>query len=166
MNQNLKRLKRKRALKKQLSHLTILCGTLIVFFAGWLILWISALPLPDFETFEERKIAQSTKIYDRTGEVLLYDVHQDIKRTVIPFENMGIYIKNATVAVEDAEFYQHKGIRLFSIFRAVWVNLTKGQFSQGGSTITQQIVKNTILTSEKTISRKLKEWILCFASAP
>ena len=134
--------------------------SLFIFLSGIILFWVGTIQIPDFKSLENRLIQSSTKIYDRTGEILLYDVHQDIKRTVIPFENMGIYIKNATVAVEDAEFYQHKGIRLFSIFRAVWVNLTKGQFSQGGSTITQQIVKNTILTSEKTISRKLKEWIL------
>jgi len=71
---------------------------------GIVIIWLTTLKIPDFNSFEERKMAGSTKIYDRTGEVLLYDIHQDVKRTNIPFEKMGENIKNATVAVEDADF--------------------------------------------------------------
>jgi penicillin-binding protein 1C len=129
-------------------------------FTGAIIIWISTLELPDFKSFTERKIESSTKIYDRTGTILLYDVHQGIKRTVIPYENMGVNIKNATVAIEDSEFYQHKGIRISSIIRAtIWAKLT-GKAVQGGSTITQQLIKNTLLTSEVSITRKIKEWIL------
>ena len=127
---------------------------------GTLAIWISTLQLPDFKSFTERKIQSSTKIYDRTGTILLYDVHQDIKRTVIPYEQMGTNILNATVAIEDSEFYQHKGIRISSIIRAtIWAKIT-GKKVQGGSTITQQLIKNTLLTSEVSISRKIKEWIL------
>lgn len=127
---------------------------------GIIIIWVSTLKLPDFKSFTERKIQSSTKIYDRTGKILLYDVHQDIKRTVIPYENMGVNIKNATVAIEDSEFYQHKGIRITSIIRAtVWAKLT-GKRVQGGSTITQQLIKNTLLTQQRTLTRKIKEWIL------
>ncbi|MFA6251266.1 MAG: PBP1A family penicillin-binding protein [Candidatus Paceibacterota bacterium] len=128
--------------------------------AGFLTIWVSTLKLPDFKTFTERKIQSSTKIYDRTGTILLYDVNQGIKRTIIPYEDMGTNILNATVAIEDSLFYQHHGIRLSSIFRAtVWAKLT-GRKIQGGSTITQQLIKNTLLTPEVTISRKIKEWIL------
>ena len=127
---------------------------------GTLAIWISTLQLPDFKSFTERKIQSSTKIYDRTGTILLYDVHQDIKRTVIPYEQMGTNILNATVAIEDSEFYQHKGIRISSIIRAtIWAKIT-GKKVQGGSTITQQLIKNTLLTSEVSVSRKIKEWIL------
>lgn len=126
---------------------------------GLLVVWISTLQLPDFKSFTERKIESSTKIYDRTGEILLYDVHQNIKRTVIPYEEIGTNLLNATVAIEDSEFYQHNGIRITSIIRAVLANIT-GKSVQGGSTITQQLIKNTLLTSEKSISRKIKEWIL------
>lgn len=129
-------------------------------FTGVLVIWISTLRLPDFKSFTDRKIQSSTKIYDRTGEILLYDVHQDIKRTVIPYEEMGTNILNATVAIEDSEFYKHKGIRITSIIRAtIWAKLT-GKKIQGGSTITQQLIKNTLLTPEVTITRKIKEWIL------
>ena len=132
---------------------------LVVITTGILLIWVSTLKLPDFKLFSERKIQNSTKIYDRTGQILLYDVHQNIKRTVIPYEEMGKDIKNATVAIEDSEFYNHKGIRIKSILRAVWANLTGGKV-QGGSTITQQLIKNTLLTSNKSVSRKIKEWIL------
>jgi len=128
--------------------------------AGVLIVWVATLRVPDFRSFDERKIARSTKIYDRTEEEILFDIHQDIKRTTISFEEMGENIKNATLAVEDRDFYKHKGVQPKAFLRAVFVNLKSGNFSQGGSTITQQVVKNSLLTNEKRISRKLKEWFL------
>ena len=149
---------------KYLKKLSFKSIILIVLGVGLLLIsllmiWISTLQLPDFKSFTERKIQSSTKIYDRTGTIILYDVHQNIKRTVIPYEEMGVNILNATVAIEDSEFYQHKGIRLKSIIRAVWSNITGGKV-QGGSTITQQLIKNTLLTGQKSLSRKIKEWIL------
>ncbi len=125
-----------------------------------LLIWITTIKIPDFSKFSERKVELSTKIYDRTGEVALYDVHNNIKRTIGNPDEIGANIKNATVAIEDSEFYQHKGVRLKAFMRAIWVNLTHGSLSQGGSTITQQLIKNTLLTQEKTITRKIKEWIL------
>jgi 1A family penicillin-binding protein len=122
--------------------------------------WVKSLAIPDFETFEERKIIQSTKIYDRTGKNLLYDVHENIKRSVIPYEDIPRHIKNATVAIEDSDFYQHKGISFLGIARAFFINLGAGKIKQGGSTITQQLIKNTFLTPEKTFTRKLKEVLL------
>ncbi len=119
--------------------------------------------MPDFSSFETRKVQSSTKIYDRTGKILLYDVHGNIRRTVIADSDMGVNIKNATVAIEDSEFYQHRGIKITSIIRSVLVNIlapfTGGNY-QGGSTITQQVIKNALLTSDRSITRKIKEWIL------
>jgi penicillin-binding protein 1C len=146
--------------KKSFKNLVLIFLGLGLLFTGILIVWVSTLKLPDFKSFTERKIQSSTKIYDRTGTIVLYDIHENIKRTVIPYENMGINILNATVAIEDSEFYQHKGIRISSIIRGtIWAKLT-GKKIQGGSTITQQLIKNTLLTPEVTISRKMKEWIL------
>ncbi|MEK7606461.1 MAG: PBP1A family penicillin-binding protein [Patescibacteria group bacterium] len=144
------------------KHITLLwlVGSVAVFFVGGLLLWAASLRLPDFDVFEERKIEQSTKIYDRTGEHLLYDLHENIQRTVVPFEDISRHAKNAAVAIEDADFYEHNGLKISSIIRAVLVNLTSIGYSQGGSTITQQVVKNALLTQEKTISRKIKEWVL------
>jgi penicillin-binding protein 1C len=81
---------------------------------------------------------------------------------VVPFEEISYHIKNATVAIEDDNFYNHYGIEPFSILRAILANFQKGDLlsGQGGSTITQQVIKNSILAKEKTITRKVKEWIL------
>lgn len=122
--------------------------------------WVTSLPIPDFSNFSERKIVQSTRIYDRTGENLLYDVHANIKRTPVAYEDIPRSLKNAVVAIEDDQFYQHKGVNFTSIIRAFLVNLGYGEMKQGGSTITQQLIKQTFLTPEKTINRKIKEIIL------
>ncbi len=145
---------------KHVSTLLLLGGAICIFIAGGVLLWAATLQLPDVAAFQERKIEQSTKIYDRTGNVLLYDLHQNIQRTSVPFDSISRNVKNATVAIEDAEFYQHHGIQIKSIIRAVLVNLTSIGFTQGGSTITQQVIKNSLLTQQKTITRKIKEWIL------
>ncbi len=129
-------------------------------FGGIFILWVSSFKLPDLSDIEKREVTQSTKIYDRTGEVLLYDVHEDIKRTIVPFDQISRNIRNAAVAIEDEEFYQHHGIKISSILRAIIADITPGGVTQGGSTITQQVIKNTLLTSKRSPSRKLKEWVL------
>ena len=116
--------------------------------------------LPSPQRISERSIAQSTKIYDRTGAVLLYEIHGEEKRTIIPFNEIPETVKQATLSAEDLHFYQHSGIDFKSIARALFVNLSHGTISQGGSTITQQLVKNSILTSDRTFTRKIKEAIL------
>ena len=153
----LKRKNKKNILLKKIALITIAVG---LFFASILFIWLATLDIPDFNSFEERLIVNSTKIYDKTGEVLLYNVHQDIKRTSIPFEQMGTNIKHATIAIEDAEFYNHNGVRVSSTIRAVLSNVFNVGIGGGGSTITQQLIKNTLLTSKKSIIRKAKEWVL------
>lgn len=149
---------------KKHKHLLINVAAIVfgagVVVLGIIVIWVSTMKVPDFKSFDERRVAKSTKIYDKTGEIVLYDIHQDIKRTVIPFDQISENIKEATVAIEDDTFYQHKGVKIKSIIRAVLVNLKSGSFSQGGSTITQQIVKNSLLTTDKQISRKIKEVFL------
>lgn len=135
-------------------------GTLVV--AGIVSVWAASLKIPDIRTIEERKVTQSTKIYDRTGDVLLMDLEENITRTVVPITDISIHIRNATVAIEDAEFYEHRGVKPTAILRAILTNISRGQLlgGQGGSTITQQVVKNSILTTDKTLTRKVKEWVL------
>ncbi len=116
--------------------------------------------LPDPESIATRKVGESTKIYDRTGQVLLYDIHGEEKRTVIPWEQMPNTIKKATLASEDSEFYNHKGLDLKGIARAFLKDIINLGVSQGGSTITQQLVKTALLGNEKTITRKIKEAVL------
>ncbi|MES2087942.1 MAG: PBP1A family penicillin-binding protein [Patescibacteria group bacterium] len=154
---------RRKKIKLRKHHVKeIILASLVfgLFVGGGLFFWVSTFKIPDLSSFNERKVSESTKIYDRTGEVLLYDLNQGIKRSVVPDSEISLNIKNATVAIEDSEFYEHNGIKPLSFLRAVWVNLKDGKLSQGGSTITQQVVKNSLLTTEKTISRKLKEWVL------
>jgi len=116
--------------------------------------------LPNPEELSQIRIIQSTKIYDRTGQILLYDIHGEEKRTIIPIKNIPDYIKQATIVIEDANFYQHHGLDFKAILRAFWANLKGQKITQGGSTITQQLIKNTFLTPEKTLRRKIKEAIL------
>lgn len=152
--------------RKQKIKILIIKGILLLgiagfLFVGSLVIWAATLNIPDFDAFfQERVISESTKIYDRTGEIILYDVHGTIKRTVIPLEDISDYVQKATMAIEDAEFYEHQGIKPSATLRAVLINLSTSQLQQGGSTITQQVIKNTLLTKEKKISRKIKEWVL------
>lgn len=140
----------------------IVCIVIGFVTVGAVFLWISTLEIPDLSSFDQRRILQSTKIYDRTGEVLLYDLHQDVRRTIVPFEDISYHIKNATVAIEDDQFYDHMGVDPMAILRAAISNFTQGDLlgGQGGSTITQQVVKNSILEQDKNLTRKIKEAIL------
>ncbi len=136
---------------------------LIVFFLGGgsTLVWAMVTPIPDFNTyFEQLRQEGSTKIYDRTGTIVLYDVHGEVQKTITPLDQISAYLKNATIAIEDEDFYNHGGIKPSSIVRALWVDITSGSLKQGGSTITQQVVKNLLLSQEKTFSRKLKEAVL------
>lgn len=116
--------------------------------------------LPDPESIATRKVGESTKIFDRTGEILLYDIHGEEKRTIIPWEEMPETIKKATLASEDSDFYNHNGIDFRGIARAFIKDIINLGVSQGGSTITQQLVKKALLGDERTISRKIKEAVL------
>jgi len=116
--------------------------------------------LPNPSRINKRIIAQSTKIYDRTGEQLLYEIHGEEKRTVIPAVQIPAAVKYATIVLEDQEFYRHHGVDFKGILRAALKDVLKGSAAQGGSTITQQFVKNSILTSKKRLSRKIKEIVL------
>ncbi len=129
-------------------------------FAGAIFLWAATLSIPDLSALEHRRIAQSVQIYDRTGKVLLYDLNRNVNRTVVPLAQISQNIKDATIAIEDPNFYQHGGIDPRAILRALFVDVTTLGLNQGGSTLTQQVVKNTLLTNDKSITRKLKEWIL------
>ncbi|HRN70558.1 MAG TPA: transglycosylase domain-containing protein, partial [Candidatus Woesebacteria bacterium] len=100
--------------------------------------------------------AQSTHLYDRNGK-LLYEIYRDVSRTPIKIEELPHYVVPATIAIEDKHFYSHKGVSFFGgILRAV-KDTYKTKELQGGSTITQQLVKSALLSPERTVERKLKE---------
>ena len=140
-----------------LIFLVLVLGFLL---AGIVLVVVAFTPTPDISSFANRQVDQSTKIYDRTGQVLLYDYNRDARRDVIPLSAMSPNTIQATIAIEDSSFYEHGGIRLTSIVRAMLADIFGGSLLQGGSTITQQVVKNTLLTNEKSIIRKIHEWTL------
>jgi len=122
--------------------------------------WISR-DLPSADGVLKRNISVSTKIYDRTGQTVLYDIHGDIKRTLVTLNDVPDYAKEAVLAAEDRNFYQHQGFSITGIVRSILINLFTGR-KVGGSTLTQQFVKNAILTNEKTYTRKIKELIISY----
>ncbi|MDP1709990.1 MAG: transglycosylase domain-containing protein [bacterium] len=114
--------------------------------------------LPDPHDLTKRNIEVSTKIYDKNGE-LLYKIYKDKNRTIVSLDKISQAVRLATLAAEDAEFYNHPGFSIRGISRAFFQNIKNGKI-QGGSTITQQLVKNALLSPERTLTRKIKELIL------
>ncbi len=129
---------------------------LLFFLAGFSYWIIYDLPSPHQLT--ERKQILSTKIYDRNGQ-LLYKIYRQQNRTLVTLQEIPTTVIQATISIEDAEFYSHHGFSLKGISRAALANLKDGK-TEGGSTITQQLVKNTLLSPEKTFRRKVKEIVL------
>ncbi|HVU75926.1 MAG TPA: PBP1A family penicillin-binding protein [Candidatus Paceibacterota bacterium] len=130
------------------------------FLVGGIIAWAALMPIPAINNFENREVAESTKIYDRTGNVVLYDVHGAVRRTSVPLDQISPLIQKATIDIEDDTFYSNWGFRPLAFLRAFLADLTTGSYEQGGSTITQQVVKNALLTQNKSITRKIQEIIL------
>ncbi len=122
----------------------------VIFFA-------TQVPSPDQLT--SRQIAQSTKIYDKNGE-LLYDIFQNQNRTPIKLADIPDNVKKATISIEDKDFYKHGGFDVWGILRSFYLLIAHRQVEGGGSTLTQQLVKNALLTSDISAIRKIKELIL------
>ena len=141
----------------RLLRIAILLGLIAI---TGIVIWAATLQLPTLDNFEERRALLSTRIYDRTGETVLFDFNQDVRRTPVELDEISDYLKEAAVAIEDDKFYEHYGVRPQSIVRAAVANLQEGGIAQGGSTITQQVVKNALLTRERSYTRKIKEAIL------
>jgi penicillin-binding protein 1C len=152
--------RRSRFLRNLFKETLFLSFAVAIIIFALLVAWMASLDLPDFNNFENRSISNSTKIYDRTGKIVLYNIHDNVKRTEVDLVEISPYIRQATISIEDAHFYEHYGFRPMSFLRAMLANLQSGGFSQGGSTLDQQVIKNSLLTRDKTISRKLKEIIL------
>lgn len=119
--------------------------------------WVSR-DIPRPGTLTDRAVKESTKILDRSGATVLYEIG-DVRRTRVKLGDISPHMVKATVATEDREFYQHRGISLRGIIRSV-VKARPGRRLQGGSTITQQLAKNALLTPERTLARKLREQLL------
>lgn len=136
----------------------ILLGVLIflLLLTGVIVYFFTQVPSPD--QLQNRTIAQATKIYDRDGE-LLYDIFENQNRTPVKIENIPEVVKQATIAIEDKDFKKHQGFSILGITRSVY-ELVANRRVEGGSTLTQQLVKNALLSGERTVTRKLKEFIL------
>ncbi|MBU3956962.1 PBP1A family penicillin-binding protein [Patescibacteria group bacterium] len=129
-----------------------------IVFTGLLFYWYVIKDLPHPDRLITREQIVSTKIYDRHGE-LLYKIYRNQNRTLVPLNDIPLSLIQATIAIEDAEFYRHYGFSFKGIIRSFWANLHSKKL-YGGSTITQQLVKNALLTPERTLRRKIKEIIL------
>ncbi|OGH10743.1 MAG: hypothetical protein A2684_00425 [Candidatus Levybacteria bacterium RIFCSPHIGHO2_01_FULL_36_15b] len=123
-----------------------------------LYLLVNSLPNP--KSLSNREIPQTTKIYDRNGK-LLYQIYANENRTLVPLSQIPKNLINATISIEDKDFYKNPGFDVAGITRAAIADLS-GKPIQGGSTITQQLIKSTLLTPEVSITRKVKEIILAF----
>ena len=131
---------------------------LFILTLGFLTYFFILKDLPNPNKLITRDQIVSTKIYDRNGN-LLYKIYRRQNRTLIDLQEVPLHLIQATIAIEDAEFYQHHGFSPKGIFRAFLRNL-KGKKLYGGSTITQQLVKNALLTPKRTLRRKIREFIL------
>lgn len=114
--------------------------------------------LPNPNKLSDLNTEQSTKIFDKNG-VLLYNVFGEQNRTLVTLDKIPDDLKHATIAIEDKNFYKHKGFDFAGIFRAIRGVLFEKKLT-GGSTLTQQLVKNALLSPERTATRKIKEFML------
>jgi 1A family penicillin-binding protein len=155
-----KRRAHKKTGKIKILLFTALAGIVALGLSAAVFAIITIKTLPSPEQFGSRQVNESSKLYDRTGKVVLYEIHGEEKRTIVPFEDVPERLKQAVLAAEDINFYNQPAFDWKAIARAIIVNIQQGKLSQGGSTITQQLVKNVLLSSEKTFTRKVKELFL------
>lgn len=141
-----------------LAAAVVLAGGALI---GLIAVAVVSRSLPDPGKLIDRQVAQSTKIYDRTGEHLLYEISGEQKRTIIDIKTLPLYVPQSVIALEDRTFYEHSGFNFQRLTKAVLLKLI-GKNGPGASTLTSQLVKNAILSPEKTLTRKLKEMILVF----
>jgi len=150
----------KNILKKIEEHLSIRRNVKrIIFFGifgGTFLYLFWGIPLPT--RLASQNLPVSTKIFDR-NEKLIYEIYTDKKRSPIKLSELPKFIPEATISIEDKDFYKHQGFSVTGITRAIYNNVFKRDL-QGGSTISQQLVKNALLTQERTIRRKAQEVVL------
>ncbi len=155
----------KKTYKKKRKPLLFLIKTggiilLFLFCSAVIILTYYIKDMPRPEKFTESAVAQSSKIYDRTGTILLYEISGEEKRTIVPISEIPKRLQDAVISTEDANFYKHKGVDIRAVGRAILYDLKIGKFAQGASTISQQLIRSYFLTRHKTIARKTRELVL------
>ncbi len=122
------------------------------------ILWYYGRQLPDFQSLSDYRPPQVSRMYDRQGRPVAEFFEE--RRTVVPFTEVPVILRQAFLAAEDADFYRHPGLDFPGMLRALWSNLLAGRVVQGGSTITQQVIKTMVLGPERSLERKVKEVLL------
>lgn len=147
-------------LLKWLAVLTLLGAVAgVVGVAG--IFWFYGRDLPDLRSIDDYRPKQVSRVYAAGGELIDLWTDEDlIYRTVLPFEEIPQVMREAVLAAEDADFYSHRGVDFPGVMRAIWSNVRHGSMRQGFSSITQQVVKNLILSPERALRRKVQEVIL------
>lgn len=144
--------------RQRILAILVILGAFAAVIMLTVVIWVSR-DLPNPNQLIDREIAQSTKIYDRDGKHILYEVHGDQKRTLVTLNEIPATARQASIAVEDKNFYKHGGFSVWAMIRTAITNVIYHR-SAGGSTLTQQFIKNAVLTNEKTFTRKVKELIL------
>ena len=147
---------------KILFRITLVAFLSIVLLVGGGILWFYAgIGLPKLSSLSNLKTAQNSKVFASDG-TLLTELHGDENREVIALEKIPDHLQKAVISIEDSEFFHHSGISWKSVVRALWANVIKGTVVQGGSTITQQYVKNAYVGTRRTLWRKIQEANLAY----
>ncbi len=139
-----------------ISVILFLTGVFLVLFT---FIWF-ARDLPRPERYSDRPIIEPTKIYDRTGEHVLYTIYGEERRELTVIEDVPEDFINALLTAEDRNFYEHYGVDIGGIVRSALLNLQAGRTVAGGSTISQQFVRSALLTPEKKVMRKVREIVL------
>ncbi len=141
----------------------IFAGVVAAFVGIALIFWFYGRDLPDIDNIEDYRPAQVSRVYAADGNVIAsYTDQHRIFRTVVSSDEISQVMRDAMVAAEDSGFYRHQGLDYPGLLRAVYTNVRRGEMTQGASTITQQVVKNLVLSPERTIRRKVQEALLAF----
>lgn len=154
--------KKKKKQKKRINKWLVI--SLLIFFliiVGLSVVYITQ-NIPNPKKLTTAEYPESSQVFDRNGK-LLYEIYSDKRRIFVPLSEIPDNLKKATLAIEDANFYKHAGFDIKGIIRGLYRTLLKKRL-QGGSTLTQQLVKNALLTPERTWSRKFKEAILTVAT--
>ncbi|WP_395850489.1 penicillin-binding protein 1A [Cystobacter fuscus] len=144
---------------KRLLVLAAVAGVLLVLVCAGVYAWFNQ-GLPSAEALRTYALPQVTKVRCADGSVCAEYFLPQGRRTVVRIEDLPPHVRNAFLAAEDADFYNHAGLDFFGMTRAAVKNLIPGSRKSGASTLTQQVVKNMLLTPERSLSRKIREWIL------
>lgn len=139
----------------RISFVLGLCACLI--FTGFVVWFFTGIGLPRLEEIKAKQLVLTSKVYANDGTTLLTELHGEQNREYVVIDDIGDNLRNAVIAIEDKRFYNHSGIDWVRIIKAFWTNVVKNEVVQGGSTITQQYVKNVLLGRERTYWRKIEE---------